>query len=263
MTTSNTTWTEAAVEVAGLRVQYLEAGAGAATPLLVLHRSTGNPGWLPFHEALSGGGRVIVPDLPGYGQSDRPEWAREPRDLAILLHRALDRLGLDRVTVVGLGFGGWVAAELAVLQQQRFERLVLIGAPGIKPDEGEILDQMMLAHAVYVRACFADQAAFEAEFGEQPDAATRELWDFSREMTARLTWKPYMWDWRLPYLLAEVDTPTLLVWGGEDGVVPTSVGRQYAEALPNARLEVVEGAGHMVEVERSSEVAALVRAFVA
>ena len=140
---------------------------------------------------------------------------------------------------------------------------MLIGAPGIKPDEGEILDQMMLAHAVYVRACFADQAAFEAEFGEQPDAATRELWDFSREMTARLTWKPYMWDWRLPYLLSEVDTPTLLVWGGADGVVPTSVGRQYAEALPNARLEVVEGAGHMVEVERSSEVAALVRAFVA
>ena len=262
MTTSNATWTEAAVGVAGLRVQYLEGGAGASTPLLVLHRSTGNPGWLPFHEALSGEGRVIVPDLPGYGQSDRPEWAREPRDLAILLHRALDRMGLDRVSVVGLGFGGWVAAEMAVIRQQRFERLVLVGAPGIKPDEGEIMDQMMLAYEVYVRACFADQAAFEAEFGEQPDAATRELWDFSREMTARLTWKPYMWDWRLPYLVAEVETPALLVWASEDGVVPLSVGRQYADALPNARLEVVEGAGHMAEVERASELAALVRAFV-
>ena len=261
MTTSPPTWTEAAVEVAGLRVQYLESGAGAGTPLLVLHRSTGNPGWLPFYEQLRGGGRVIVPDLPGYGQSERPEWAREPRDLAILLHRALDRLGLDRVTAVGLGLGGWVAAEMAVLQQQRFERLVLVGAPGIKPDEGEVMDQMMLAHEVYVRACFADQANFEAEFGEQPDAATRELWDFSREMTARLTWKPYMWDWRLPHFLAEVETPTLLAWGGEDAVVPSSVGRQYADALPDARLEVVEGAGHMVEAERASELAALVREF--
>ncbi|MYE31285.1 MAG: alpha/beta fold hydrolase, partial [Chloroflexi bacterium] len=77
------------------------------------------------------------------------------------------------------------------------------------------------------------------------------------------TWKPYMWDWRLPYLLPEVRTPTLLVWGDEDGVVPRSVGRQYRDALPEARLEVVEGAGHMVEVERPSELAALVRAFVA
>ena len=80
-------------------------------------------------------------------------------------------------------------------------------------------------------------------------------------MTARLTWKPYMWDWRLPYLLADVETPALLVWGSEDGVVPTSVGRQYAGALPNARLEVIEGAGRMVEVERAPELAALVRAF--
>ncbi|MCY3656967.1 MAG: alpha/beta hydrolase [Chloroflexi bacterium] len=262
MTTSNATWTEAAVQVAGLRVQYLEAGAGAGTPLLVLHRSTGNPGWLPFHQELSGGGRTVVPDLPGYGQSERPDWAREPRDLAILLHRALDHIGLDRVSVVGLGFGGWVAAEMAVLQQQRFERLVLVGAPGIRPDEGEILDQMMMAFEVYVRACFADQSAFEAEFGEQPDAPTRELWDFSREMTARLTWKPYMWDWRLPYLLPEVRTPALLVWGDEDGVVPRSVARQYRDALADARLEVVDGAGHMVEVERPSELAALVRAFV-
>ena len=258
MTTSTETHTTEQIEVAGRRVQYLQGGSGDA--LLVLHHSTGNPGWLPVYEQLAASRQVLVPDLPGYGQSERPEWAREPRDLAILLHRALDRLGLDRITAVGLGLGGWVAAEMAVLQQQRFERLVLVGAPGIKPDEGEVMDQMMLAHEVYVRACFADQANFEAEFGEEPDAATRELWDFSREMTARLTWKPYMFNRRLPHLLQEVQTPTLLVWGADDRIVPMAVARSYEAALPNATLEVVADCGHMVDMEQPERLAELVGA---
>src|SRR4029453_12972616 len=96
VTTAALTHTEHTIEVAGLGLRYLKGGAGA--PVVVLHHSTGNPGWIPFYERLAERATVYVPDMPGYGQSARPEWAREPRDLAILLLQALTKLGLPRVT---------------------------------------------------------------------------------------------------------------------------------------------------------------------
>ena len=260
MTTSTETHTTEQIAVAGRRVQYLTGGTG--DPVLVLHHSIGNPGWLPFYEQLAQRCTVYVPDLPGYGQSERPEWAREPRDLAILMLQLLDKAGLDRVALVGLGFGGWIAAEMATMSQRRLSALVLVGAAGIQPEEGEILDQMLIDYHEYVLAGFHDEAKYREEFGqeqsEQPAPEVRELWDFSREMTARLTWKPYMHNRRLPYLLQEVQTPTLLVWGDDDRVVPISSARVYQRSLANARLELVERCGHLVDMEQPERLAELV-----
>lgn len=249
------------IEVAGRRVQCLRGGGG--DPVLVLHHSIGNPGWLPFYERLAASREVTVPDLPGYGQSERPEWAREPRDLAILLHQMLDRQGRGPIAIVGLGFGGWIAAEMATMHQGRISRLVLAGAPGIQPDEGEILDQMLIDYHEYVQAGFHDEARYAAEFGEEPPQEIRELWDFSREMTARLTWKPYMFNRRLPHLLPEVRVPTLLVWGDDDRVVPLAVARAYERALPDARLELVADCGHLVDMEQPDRLAELAAAHLA
>ena len=82
-----------------------------------------------------------------------------------------------------------------------------------------------------------------------------ELWDLSRVMTARVSWKPYMFNRRLPFLLRDVDAPTLLIWGTEDQIVPPICGEQYRHALPNAELELMEGAGHLVEYEHPADVA--------
>jgi len=251
--------TEHTIDVAGLSLRYLKGGAGA--PLIVLHHSTGNPGWIPFYERLAERATVYVPDMPGYGQSARPEWAREPRDLGIVLLQALGRLGLSRVALVGLGFGGFVAAEMATMNPAPIGRLVLVGAPGHQPREGEILDQMMVDFDEYVRAGFRDEEQFRAVFGDDARRRFKELWDYSREMTARLCWKPYMFNRRLAPLLREVQTPTLILHGAEDAIVPTDVARQYAEALPNARLELVPGAGHLLEYEDPAAIAARIATF--
>jgi pimeloyl-ACP methyl ester carboxylesterase len=108
------------VEVAGLGIHVATAGAGP--PLLVLHRSTG-PMWTPFYDELSRTYELIAPDLPGYGESERPETARSPRDLAILMVRSLDALGHDAVHAVGLGLGGWVLAELATMAPRRLSTM--------------------------------------------------------------------------------------------------------------------------------------------
>ncbi|MGH2586668.1 MAG: alpha/beta fold hydrolase [Dehalococcoidia bacterium] len=261
MTTGETSTTgvgqERSVQVAGLNVQYWEGGAGA--PLVVVHHDIGNNGWTDLYERLAGDFRVIVPELPGYGKSDRPAWARHPRDLAMLLGLMLDKLDLDAVTLVGLGFGGWIAAEMAVMNQPRIRRLVLVGAMGIKPSEGEILDQMMIDLKDYVATGCASQEAFVRLFGDEVPREQTMVWDYAREMTARIAWKPIMFSHQLPHLIGGVEVPALVVWGRDNRVVPLVCGEAYARAMPNARLEIVEDAGQWVDLEQPEKLAAMIK----
>jgi len=96
------------------------------------------------------------------------------------------------------------------------------------------------------------------------DASTDQLeaWDIAREMCFRTAWKPYMYNQALPHLLGGVTTPTLVVWGDNDRIVPRSTGDAYMRALPGAKLEVVAGCGHLVDMERPDELARLVTTFV-
>lgn len=257
MTTAVASHTERLIVVGGKNVRLLEGGSGPS--VVVLHHSTGNPGWIPFYDELAKSFSVLVPDMPGYGQSERPEWAREPRDIAILMNRVLDQLALENVTVVGLGMGGFIAAEMATMNQSRLKSLILVGAPGIQPEQGEILDQMMVDFEEYVKSGFKDEAQYHAVFGEDLAPEIKQLWDFSREMTARLTWKPYMFSRKMPNLLNGVSVPTLLVHGADDRIVPPVVSQQYAKLLQNAKVEVIAG-GHLVEYESPAAVAGLVSA---
>jgi pimeloyl-ACP methyl ester carboxylesterase len=247
---------EFTLTVAGLGLHLQQAGSGPGA--LVLHHDIGPMGWQPFHEALAQSFTTYVPDLPGFGQSQRPDWARHPRDLAVLMLQALDALELPSVALIGLGFGGWIAAEMATMASRRLSLLTLVAPVGIKPREGELLDQMMLSHLDYVKAGFRDEAEYERQFAEEPDAEQTLCWDLAREMVARIGWKPYMFSHQLPYLLANVSTPALVVCGGQDRVVPLDCGRLYAEKLGNARLEVLAGAGHFIDLERPEELALLI-----
>jgi pimeloyl-ACP methyl ester carboxylesterase len=242
-----------------LRTRYTEAGAGPIA--LVLHHSTG-PFWTPFYDRLAEQFRVIALEMPGYGQSDRPEAARAPRDIAILSLQALVQLaGANPVHLVGLGFGGWVAAEMATMNQLAFTTLTLVAPAGIRPRMGHIHDSMIGGWTEYARLGFSTDEAFHAVFGAEPPIEVTELWDYSREMTARLTWRPWMWSGQLAALLPGVQTPALVVWGDTDRIVPPDCGEQYVELLPHAYLEIVEGAGHNIEIEKPLILADLVSAF--
>jgi pimeloyl-ACP methyl ester carboxylesterase len=246
------------LEVAGVRIDCSRRGSGP--PVVVFHHSFGSPGWLPFYDDLAADHDVWVPDLPGFGTSGRPDWARHTRDLALLMGHWLRRQGLDGATVVGLGYGGWVAAELATMRPEHLGALVLVGSAGILPDEGRIFDLVLVSHGEYVKAAFHDHASYEAIYGATYADDTLLQWDLNREMVARVSWKPYMYDRQMVPLLVEVDVPTTLVWGEHDRIVPRVCADQYAAALPNARIEIVAGAGHAVDMERPTELAALVRA---
>ena len=252
-------WSEATVEVAGVKLHLARAGSGR--PVLVLHHDIGTLDRLEFYDALATCFDVLIPHHPGYGKSERPQWLRSVRDVAVMYQWLLSDLGVELPSLIGLGFGGWIAAEMATMAPRDFYRLVLVGAMGLKPPEGNILDQAILSYIDYARAGFYDQAAFARVYG---DVSTDQLvdWDICREMSFRVAWKPYMYNQTLPYLLGGVRTPALVVWGDNDKVVPITAGERYAELLPRARLEIVQGAGHCVEMEQPEAVAALVKPFI-
>jgi pimeloyl-ACP methyl ester carboxylesterase len=260
MSPETPTWTSETVSIAGSGLHLMSGGSGA--PVLVLHHDVGSPERLPFYDALARDFTVLVPSHPGYDKSERPGWLRNVRDVAAVHQWLLAARDLRDVTLVGLGFGGWIAAEMASLAPRAFRRLILVGAMGIKPERGTIADQALVSYIDYVKLGFADQAAYARVYGAEPPTETLEQWDLNREMTFRIAWKPYMYNPTLPHLLGGVAAPALVVWGREDRVVPLECGERFAKALPTARLHVIEGAGHFVEMERPDELAKLVGAFV-
>jgi pimeloyl-ACP methyl ester carboxylesterase len=264
MTPTTVAWQSETVHVAGIALHLTRGGSGA--PLLVLHHDIGSPERLPFYDALAERFTVLRPAHPGYDRSQRPEWMRSVRDVAVVYQALLAGLEATRapqsVSVVGLGFGGWIAAEMATMAPRALRRLVLVGAMGVKPERGEIADQALVSYIDYVRRGFADQAAFDRIYGAEPPTPTLEQWDLNREMTFRIAWKPYMYNPTLPHLLGGVATPTLVVCGRDDRIVPLECGERYAKALGDARLEIVEGAGHFVEMEKPEALASLVTRFV-
>ena len=259
-----TAWPTETVAVAGTTLHVARAGSGP--PVLVLHHDIGAPQARPFYDALARTFTVIAPSHPGYDGSPRPEWMRGVRDIAVLYQGLLAEDALTRapgrVAVVGLGFGGWIAAEMATMAPRAFRALVLVGAMGIKPERGEIADQALVSYLDYARVGFADPAAFERIYGAEPPTPVLEQWDLNREMTFRIAWKPYMYNPTLPHLLGGVSTPALVVWGSDDRIVPRECGERYAKSLANARLVIVEGAGHLVDMEKPDELAGLVTRFV-
>ena len=254
------TWSTEEIKVAGSSVRLRSTGRGA--PLLVLHHDIGTPEQLPLYEALAQRFTLLLPSHPGYDGSERPAWMRSVRDVAVTYQALLAARGVTDVSALGLGFGGWIAAEMATMAPRGFRRLVLVGAMGVKPATGEILDQALVSYIEYVRSGFADQAAFERLFGTDPPTAQLEQWDLNREMSFRIAWKPYMYNPTLPHLLAGVPTPTLVVWGREDRIVPLGCAEQYARALPAARVVVLDRAGHFVDMEQPDALAKQVTQFV-
>jgi pimeloyl-ACP methyl ester carboxylesterase len=254
-----TGWGERVVELTGAKLHFARAGTGR--PVLVLHHDIGSPDRLPFYDALASRFDVLVPHHPGYGKSERPQWLRGVRDVAVIYQALLSELGIERATLIGLGFGGWIAAEMATMAPREFHRLVLVGAMGLKPPDGDIFDQAIVSYIDYARAGFHDQQAFAQVYG---DVTTDQLveWDLCREMSFRIAWKPYMYNPTLPQLLGGVRAPALVVWGDDDKIVPRSAGERYAALLPNARFEIVRAAGHSVDMEQPEQLARLVGAFI-
>ena len=263
MTTSSKAWTGETVEVAGTKLRLVKGGTGE--PLLILHDEMGHPGWLRFHEALAQHNTLYMPSHPGFGESERLDWIMNMRDMAGWYLEAVDDLGLGQVNVVGFSLGGWLAAEMATMCPQQFKRLVLVGAPGIRPPVGEIFDMFLVVAKEFITAGYLDPASVQEYRQVCPDDPTPEqveAWEAAREEACRLSWRPYMYYPAMPHLLRRLKSlPTLIVWGKQDAIVPLSVGEVYRDSIAGSRLAVLDNCGHHPEIEKSDEFVRLVQGF--
>jgi pimeloyl-ACP methyl ester carboxylesterase len=254
-------WKSGSVSAGGTDLHVTRGGEGP--PIVILHRDIGTLDRLGFYDELAQSHEVIVPNHPGYGASPRPDWVSSVRDIAVIHRCLLDQLGLSKASLVGLGFGGWIAAEMATFAPSDAHRLVLVGPMGVKPPNGEILDQALISYIEYVKEGFHDPGAFERNYGATVTTAQLVQWDLCREMSFRVAWKPYMYNDSLPWLLRGVRSKALIVRGESDRIVPASAVALYAERLPNARTEIIAGAGHLIEMEQPAALARLIASFIA
>jgi pimeloyl-ACP methyl ester carboxylesterase len=252
--------------IAGVRIHYQEAGNENAPPMILIHgfissNLVWNETFLPLAEA---GFRVIAPDLPGYGYSDKPFDSRYTIDAqAYAVVGLMDRLGIDQATIVGASYGGAIAATIALDYPERVASLVLVGAvtndqPKKKlllrlasvPLIGDVATPLFLGsrwilrkrtEEVYLRLGYpVDERKLEArhhllETANTHRAMIRTIRGWSADRISR--------DAGL------ITQPTMLVWGEEDTHIPVSDAFRLRDAIPNSRLIVFRRCGHLPPTE--------------
>ncbi len=249
--------------IAGVKIELVERGRGR--PLLFLHPGIGLDPAAPVLDRLAAGARVIAPSHPGFGRSELPRGFTTVDDLAYFYLDLMEAMALHDAVVVGVSFGGWIAAEIAVKTTERMSHLVLADALGIKVGDREtrdIADMFAMTEPQFNERAYADPAAAKREYAAMPEADVLSV-ARNRESLARFGWSPYMHDPKLKGRLHRIGVPTLVLWGESDRIAAPDYGRAYAAAMPGARFETIARAGHFPHLEQPDAFARRILAFAA
>lgn len=257
------------IDAAGVATTYLQAGSGR--PILMLHGS--GPGasalanWQHNIAALAHRFRVLAPDIVGFGGTERPDdIVYSLRTWTDHVWSFLDAHGIVQTSIVGNSLGGRIALQMATDRPDRVEKMVLMGAPGVgmTPTAG------LAALRAYQPSHRAMRDLLRNYFAVDPTMITDELVDSRYRASiaggAHEAYRAMFFDSRhagsqLGITESEaraIATPTLLVHGREDKVVPMDVSVTMVGLLPNADLHVFSACGHWTQIERADEFTALV-----
>jgi pimeloyl-ACP methyl ester carboxylesterase len=252
-------------------------------PTVLVHGGIGDGSeWALLAGRLDGS--LIIPDRPGYGLTYRVDYRRLDlrRAAADWLLELVDGLGLGTIDLLGASMGGFFAMAFATRHPERVRRLILLGAPvGLhreiplflrlwgNPIVGRLISRMKIRDADTLRKrAFAGLVAhperIPASFleiqlagGALPGTAlaTRTM---LQAVTSLAGLRPGLW---IGEDIVRLEVPSLFVWGAEDGVAPPSIGAHYSRRMREAKLNIVDDAGHMPHVDEPRAVAAIVHSF--
>lgn len=246
----------------GIDLEVRRKGHGPA--LLVLHGGGGPISGFPFADRLAERFELIEPVHPGFAGTPLPEQFDNLEDLVYLYLDLIDALKLQHTTVLGTSLGGWTAAEIAVRNTSRIDRLILVDAVGVKiggREERDIVDLFATSQPELNRLMWHNPAL-------APDVSKMSIEQLkiiagNRIALALYGWDPYLHNPKLKARLHRINVPTLLVWGASDGIVKPSYGRAYAALIPGAKFVQIDAAGHAPHVEQPEAFVNHVLAFTA
>lgn len=263
------------LEWEGLRLHYIDEGRGA--PVVMFH---GEPTWAFLYRKvavplLAAGYRVIAPDCPGFGRSDKPVdpgfYSYDNHTAAMLA--LVEHLGLERATAVVQDWGGPIGLRVAVTLPGRFRRLCILNTSLFgRPTEGFFRWQAYAAahpdlpvgrvmrNSLVVPSSDAVIAGYEAPF---PDSSYKEGTRRFPAMVPTAPTDPGVAEMRQVRVeLASWQDPALVLFSTEDVIFTVDVGQRFAEAIPGAEpLQTIPGAGHFLQEDRGEDVGAAIAAF--
>lgn len=238
--------------VNGIRIHYYTLGPETGRPVVLVHGLGGRAeDWEKLVPYLRKAGyRVYLPDLPGFGQSERPtNFSYSVTDQSKIIVAFLDALGLKQVDLGGWSMGGWIAQLVAANNPDRVSRLMLFDSAGlyvkpewdtklftpISPAEIEKLDKLLMPHPPRL-----------------PDFVARDIlrvsrehaWIMRRSLDTMLQGRETT-DTLLPQLKMRV----LIVWGELDQITPLSEGDKIHKLIPQSQMDIVAGCGHLAPNE--------------
>ena len=269
------------IDVGGLPTRYLRAGT-TGPPLVLLHGAGDNAlDWQWVMPTLARTYRVYALDLPGSGGSAKPDVDYSPAFFTSFLSAFLDALEIERAAVIGNSLGGLVGLRLALFEPQRVTALGLVSSAGLGRQVTYALRSMALPG--YGRLAVA--------WGKRRPGAAQRALGRSTLLFARLRRVPPMWlkeQYRLARLpgfleaqlatiraqvglkgqrevlvdrLAQLEVPTIIVWGTRDRVFPYSQAKEAVTQVKEGVLELISDCGHLPHVEQADCFTAIVARF--
>lgn len=252
------------VTVSGVRMHYTAEGPAGGQPVVLVH-GLGVRGeeWAALAPYLvQAGYRVYMPDLPGYGRSQKPaDFSYSVHDEAVMVAGFMDALGLTRVDLGGWSMGGGIAQHLAFEHPERIRKLILFDAVGLdeppsfdtklftpqNPDQLFQLETLLTPHPVQLPGFIVRDVLRQSRENE---------WVVKRAMASMLTRKD-----ATDSILPQLKMPLLIVWGGEDHILPATQAEKMHRLVPQSELNIVHGCGHLAPKECTGEIGPRVVAF--
>jgi pimeloyl-ACP methyl ester carboxylesterase len=227
-------------------IRYFTAGKG--DPLVFLHHSGGFR-WGPFMDMLAEDYQIFAPEHPGWGESSGLEHIDDMTDFALYVGDFCDAVGVERAHIVGHSIGGMLAAEVAIVQAQYVNKLVICNAIGFWRDETPVLDYIITPVEEIFPAVVHDMsspnvlAAFPAP--QTPEEMQDALYERAKSLSAAGKFAWPIPDRGLKRRIHRIKAPTLIVWGESDGLVPPVYAEDFKSGIKGSKVVILKNTAHM------------------
>ena len=244
------------VDVNGIPMRVWRKGRGPVIGFLAGYG--GLPRWVPFLDRLAQTRSVVVPSLPGFPGGERGHSVLDSHlDWVLATRLLIDKAGLAGADLIGSSVGGSFAAEVAAIWPEKVKRLALIAPFGLFDAKDPATDPWAQRPDDIPGLMTADPDVYR-RLKEIPSGANSIEWPIEQsraaEAAARIFWP--LGSTKLEKRLPLIEAPTLLIWGGQDQLIPCSYADRFRAAIRGTtELRLISGAGHLAELDKPREVA--------